>query len=82
MPAPPDDSDDDIFLADRAPRALRQAVARLCEDAGRAMTDMERRSLAEIFELARGTYGAQLPEFWRVWQDWHGPDQIQPMGDL
>ena len=59
-----------------------RAVEQLAEDTGRTMDDMERLTSTQLFELARQQYGAALPEFWRVWQDWHGDDPVQPMGDL
>ena len=38
-------------------------------------------SFAEIFKLADATY-TELPQFWRVWKDWHAPRSLPEMGDL
>lgn len=72
----------DDFYRDRAPLPLKRSVEQLCVDADQAVSDMEGRPLEEIFVLACATYGDQLPEFWRVWKDWHDNDQVQDMGDL
>jgi hypothetical protein len=62
---------------------LFAAVEELCRlNPGRSLDDMERLTLGEIFAIAAGTYGGELPEFWRIWQDWNRPDLQQPMGDL
>ena len=39
------------------------------------------RPLLEIANLADETYD-ELPEFWRVWKDWHKPQPRPEMGDL
>jgi hypothetical protein len=74
--------EDDVFQKDKAPAALRQNVEQLCRDTGRTLEQMENLPLQSLYQLAQQTYGAELPEYWRIWKDWHENDQIQPMGDL
>jgi len=73
---------DERFFSDKAPLPLRQNVEQLALDAEQSLSAMEGRKLGDIFALACKTYGGQLPEFWRVWKDWHENDQVQDMGDL
>jgi len=73
---------DERFFSDKAPLALRRSVEQLAQDSEQALSTMEGRNLGEIFALACQTYGDQLPEFWKVWKDWHENDQVQDMGDL
>jgi hypothetical protein len=79
---PPADDSDDVYLREKAPQPLRTAVEQLGQDAHRAPEELEGATLASIFALAQQTYGHSLPEFWRIWKDWHDGDQIQPMGEL
>ena len=37
--------------------------------------------LSEIAAEGYATYD-KLPEFWRIWQDWHAPQRRPEMGDL
>lgn len=73
---------DERFSRGTAPRPLVEAVTAFCESSGRNLEDMEQMTPHEIYELAAAHYAGQLPEFWRVWQDWHESDDVQPMGDL
>ena len=50
---------------------------------GRTSDDMDQMTLGEGFRLACEAYGARLPEFWVIWNDWNtAPEDPQPMGDL
>ncbi len=77
----PQDDDDDRLEWQKAPAALRAAVEKLCADASVPVASLEQKPLSEVFALACATYGRELPEFWRIWQDWRD-DQVQPMGEL
>ena len=39
------------------------------------------RSLMQVFNIAEETYD-ELPEFWRIWKEWHAPQPRTDMGDL
>ncbi len=76
------DLPEEFFQRGKSPAPLVTAVEQLCRDAGCSIEHMEQRTPSEIFELARDHYGSDLPEFWRIWEDWHESDEIPPMGDL
>lgn len=59
-----------------------EAVQELAAKTGREIGAFHGWKLMEIFELAKDTYDDELPEFWRVWQDWHAPQPRPDMGDL
>ena len=63
-------------------RALLAALDELRLRTGKSLDDLEQLTMRQIYSLAEETYGADLPEFWRIWSDWNRPGQIQPMGDL
>ncbi len=65
-----------------APTPLFDAVTALCQDSGRTIEEMEKCTLPQIADLATETYGERLPEFWRIWLDWHRPAPPAPMGEL
>jgi hypothetical protein len=73
---------DERFDRREAAAPLLRAVEELAGRLGRPVDEMEQLTLGEIAALAAATYGPDLPEFWRVWNDWNRPDQEQPMGDL
>jgi hypothetical protein len=75
---------DDLFSRkEAAGTPLMSAVEELCRrNPGYSLAGMEQMTLGEIFDLARETYSEQLPEFWRIWNDWSQPGLEQPMGDL
>jgi len=73
---------DERYFADKAPFALRQAVEQLAQDSEHSLSQLEGMKLGDVFALACATYGDSLPEFWRVWKDWHENDQVQDMGEL
>ena len=75
-------ANDEVFCIKTAPQAMRQAVDELAAALGRSMEEMELYTMGQIFTMAKDHYGDLLPKFWRVWKDWHKPDEIQPMGDL
>lgn len=70
------------FQPRTAPQPLRAAVEALCAERGATLDEMEQLTLGQIAQLARETYGTQLPEYWRIWNDWHDNGRIQPMGEL
>jgi len=77
-----DSANDDVFSIADAPEAMLTAVRELALAMERSMEEMELYNMGQIFEFAVDHYGGALPDFWRVWKDWHESDEIQPMGDL
>ncbi len=57
------------------------AVKDLAEQTGEHLESFYGRPLLEIANLADEIYD-ELPEFWRVWKDWHAPQPRPEMGDL
>ena len=60
---------------------LVEAVAELAAKTGQDPKDFIGRSLQQIFNEADATYD-ELPEFWRIWKDWHAPQPRLELGDL
>jgi hypothetical protein len=58
-----------------------EAVKQLADVTGQNVASFHGRTLTEIFQLADDTYD-ELPEFWRVWKEWHAPQPRPEMGDL
>jgi hypothetical protein len=75
-------NDDHFCRRETAGTPLLAAVDALALRTGRTLDHMELLTLGEIAELAIDHYGANLPEFWRIWIDWNQHGQAQPMGDL
>jgi hypothetical protein len=74
--------DEELFRYDSAPEPYQVAVDRLVADAGLTLDVLEQRTPTQIFQLAVEHYGAELPEYWRIWRDWHTSNEVPPMGDL
>jgi hypothetical protein len=74
--------DEEFFRRSTAPPPYLRAVEQLVADSGRSWDEFEQLTPSQIYQVAQATYGDELPEFWRVWRDWHDGDQVQPMGDL
>ena len=72
---------DEIFDPRDSGAALLAAVRDLADRCGITTDDLAGKPLAEVARLASQTYD-QLPEFWRVWQQWHAPQEPPDMGDL
>ena len=62
-------------------KPMIQAVEELAEITGASASDFVGRSYQSLFNLAEETY-EELPEFWRVWKEWHAPQPKPEMGDL
>ena len=62
-------------------RPMVEAVTDLARLTGEDPKDFVGRSLMQIFNLAEEHYD-ELPEFWRVWKEWHVPQPPPEMGDL
>lgn len=74
---------DHEFRSRQASPALKQAMIELCEKTERALADVEGIPMGEAYVLAVAAYGANLPDFWRVWNSWNQlPDDPAPMGEL
>jgi hypothetical protein len=71
------------FLRRQASPALVQAMQDLAERTGRTTAEFEGTTLGEAYSLAVSAYGANLPDFWRIWNDWNtAPDELPEMGEL
>lgn len=62
-------------------KPMIEAVAELASQTGEDPKDFIGRSMQQIFNLAEETYD-ELPEFWRIWKEWHAPQPKPEMGDL
>ena len=62
-------------------KPMIDAVAELASRTGEDPKDFIGRSMQQIFNLAEETYD-ELPEFWRIWKEWHAPQPKPEMGDL
>jgi len=82
VPMSEDSIQDMPFQRRSAPEVLRAAVEQLCQKRGMLIEELEQTPLGQIAEMARETYGAEMPEYWRVWHDWHDHGHPQPMGEL
>jgi hypothetical protein len=74
--------DEELFRHAAAPPPYQMAVDQLGIDTGKTREQFEQLTPSQIYQIARETYAGELPEFWRVWGDWHDSDEVQPMGDL
>jgi len=72
-----------LFNRKSAAPALITAMQDLADRSGRTLDSMDQMRLGDAFDLAVELYGNDLPEYWRIWNDWNtAPDEPRPMGDL
>jgi len=72
-----------LFNRKSAAPALIAAMQNLADLSGRTLDSMDQMRLGDAFDLAVELYGDDLPEYWRIWNDWNtAPDEPRPMGDL
>lgn len=62
---------DHIFNPKTAAPALKQAVADLARKLGCAEPDLVGKRMGDLFDDALSAYGAELPDYWRVWNSWN-----------
>lgn len=62
-------------------QAMITAVQELADKVGEDVATFQGRTFTAIIELVEKTYD-ELPEFWRVWKQWHAPQPHQDMGEL
>lgn len=62
-------------------KPMIDAVADLAAKTGREPKSFHGTTLTEIYTLAEETYD-DLPDFWKVWHEWHAPQPEPKMGDL
>lgn len=72
------------FNVRTASPALKAAMADLARRTGRADAEFDGMELGTAYELATSTYSGELPQFWKVWQQWNLASREPPaaMGDL
>lgn len=71
----------EVFDPQTSATPLIEAVRKLAEDSGESFASFTGRSFDELGHLADIAYD-ELPEFWRIWKDWHAPQPRPTMGDL
>jgi hypothetical protein len=72
-----------LFNRKSAAPALITAMQDLADRSGRTLDSLDQMRLGDAFDLAVELYGNDLPEYWRIWNDWNtAPDEPRPMGDL
>ena len=79
-----DSAADHIFQSSSASQALLKAMRELAEATHRTLKDLEGITLGAAFDLAVETHGDELPEFWRIWNEWSLALEEPPaeMGEL
>ena len=79
-----DSAADHIFQSNSASQALLKAMRELAEATHRTLKDLEGITLGAAFDLAVETHGDELPEFWRIWNEWSLALEEPPaeMGEL
>lgn len=79
-----DTAADHIFHSESASQALLNAMKQLAEASQRSLKELEGITLGSAFDLAVETHGADLPEFWVIWNEWNLALEEPPgeMGDL
>lgn len=70
-----------IYVPQECGRPMLDAVAELAMKTGQDPADFNGRTMSEIFQLAEELY-EELPDFWRIWKEWHAPQPRPKMGDL
>ncbi len=72
-----------LFNRKSAAPVLITAMQDLADRSGRTLDSLDQMRLGDAFDLAVELYGNDLPEYWRIWNDWNtAPDEPRPMGDL
>ncbi len=78
-----DSAADHEFNPRSASTALKAAIKDLAEKTGRTEADFAGIRMGDAYELAVESFGADLPEFWTIWNGWNtAPDDPAPWGDL
>ena len=79
-----DSAADHIFQSNSASQALLKAMRELADATHRTLKDLEGITLGAAFDLAVETHGDELPEFWRIWNEWSLALEEPPaeMGEL
>ena len=78
-----DSTADHEFNPKTASPALKTAIAELAAKSGRAETEFVGIRMGDAFGLAVTSWGADLPDFWEVWNSWNtASDEPKPWGDL
>ncbi len=72
------------FNPKTASPALKGAVAELARETERRESEFDGMTLGALYELAATTYGDELPQFWKIWQQWNIASKAPPAetGDL
>jgi len=78
-----DSTADHEFNPKSASPALKTAIAELAARSGKDEAEFVGIRLGDAYELAVKSWGAELPDFWKVWNSWNvASDDPKPWGDL
>ena len=78
-----EDTADHTFNPKPPPPALQAAIADLALKSGQLEAELAGQRMGDLFDLALGAYGGEMPEFWRVWNSWRqASDTPAEWGDL
>jgi hypothetical protein len=78
-----DSTADHEFNPKTASNALNTAAAELAVKAGTSVDDLAGQRMGALYDLAVETFGAELPEFWVIWNGWNtASDDPAPWGEL
>jgi hypothetical protein len=74
---------DHQFSPNTASPALKTAIAALAEQTGRDEAEFVGIRMGDAYDLAVEAWGADLPDFWVVWNSWNtASDEPKPWGEL
>jgi hypothetical protein len=78
-----DSTADHEFNPKNASPALKTAIAELAAKSGKDEDGFVGIRMGDAFDLAVKTWGADLPDFWKVWNSWNtASDEPKPWGEL
>lgn len=78
-----DSTADHEFDPKTASPALKTAIAELAAKSGKDEAEFVGIRMGDAFDLAVKAWGADLPDFWKVWNSWNtASDEPKPWGEL
>jgi hypothetical protein len=78
-----DSTADHQFNPKTASPALKKAIVELAAKTGRDEAEFVGIRMGDAYDLAVGAFGADLPDFWKVWNSWNtASDEPKPWGEL
>jgi hypothetical protein len=78
-----DSTADHEFNPKTASPALKTAIAELAAKSDKDEAELVGMRMGDAFDLAVKAWGADLPDFWKVWNSWNtASDEPKPWGEL